>query len=1707
MASNTRIPKRARSELMEFIRLDSPDAKEILRESQRTNLIEKNTERIFRTISMCLVRNTNLVRRYERRRKSLRDQGRKPKELEDRLLFAEESWPEIQKVCRLGPNCEKTRNVLGDSQFGLHLNRNYDILLRYTACTKAEGIRFLLVFKAMFGKVKSVTPNLTDQYQRSIEPTPNYDTHISVIKPDADMGICDAQDHNLAYLYEYDEETTLPSMSPSQILPFAVISLQRTEEKIIGPLRTPWSKLRKKRQLSSFNHTFKQQLSEEAHTTPISNIGVSLNTDLSSTAPKGKVADISVDNINACSKREITNSNSLDNVSTLASNKNAKRKSPKSSRGSTQRSVMKVSGDRPKSVEQEKTDKGPLYADVDCAQQDESDLQYTEYFCDPPLEQKSSDDTNMYLEIENSSPTQHASPPPTEPSSDKSLIIHRLKELEQEIQTKQRKLHELRQSRHLSARSRDSITSDEDLSVEDFVTEQIAMASKMMELSEESEQPLDLSKASTIQFDNKFKDESVSTTDRNVSIFTLDERLQQNAHIDGNHENEEMLNIQSNNDCSGITLAGNINKLHLKINVDSDQNNCGELNHDIPTPTLDEPQDMCWIDTAQTVVVSAGPLNKCRNNWDTRGSTVGKETDTEVRREIKRNDSVDSTSRSQTDVSMPSSSKKCSDFYENYIKKKKRTMADHFKPKEISNVSAGALQHSDQCNMIVMGLGDTENSHWHHTSAVKPNVSETVDQQPMEENEQSTNNVSPQAELCYYNNNCKVLNWRDPILNKVATLESESTNSNKFVPQANGEDTTQSSKVDIECIAEECYEDGHKKHEDIPDHAGPIQYESDKVKCSKIQRDSDIEDKHSVLASPVCDNNTSPSCDETSENVLNEMQVDPESNNCQSNARHNVDKTLSTDVKKALQDLGDAIKEIQKKVIETDDSKSSSIISSPIEVEVEMDTSLNTMFIQENQGQQAISTIVTDRLVRQNRDNATTKVPTVIEVSCVNMQKDVSENGAMDTDLRNECTSMLDVNDAVITPMKSVDSNTKSENLEDNRPIQFELKAKDKVEDLNCDDFTPKNQGFSSFLQDAGCQSGFEALSKVIFRDGEAIRGKNQQKADNPPIVVKTEAPDSYFDEKSMQMDSIEDDSVRKVYITNASREKERTAHTISNEFILSQEIEKTLSEIKNDTNISHQLYSPENSSFQEKEAKTIKLENIQLSPSHRPRSSGRSRSRSKSTTVSIASDLQRKSHYRPREVSPIRDPSFVPFHEKGKILKKYFKNKRKRFGLKWVGRKRSPSGFRVRAVHKAKLTLYKNFVSQGPSVKKRTDTRRVVKVEKRDSDANDRNSWKSKYSHKKAFFRNSSKDVAESKFQERGLRSCTNRQTVRPWHRTGTIPDNLIIDRHGMIISTTSQSNRSESRFRNNSRFGRRVCDESVLNKHQSTRRSFLEHSESTNRSDLPSSEATLSKAMTSLLKRVLFDGPRNDGSTEDKMADMIFEMMKRVTRKDNEQSSTLGIDHISREETRGFEELPVDYYPELSSAVRSDRSRDRSRSKESYSGNWERREVYIDSKSSISCDSRGYTDHRRSYMQTSDERKNHEERYYNRTENWYDRTDRNENPRFGDRFDDRGWDRGRERWDNTTDNFNTFSRSNLSESHDKRPFQRDDGRYSSRSFNLNASHLRTGKDFSSGKGFRNSDFHNQSYSRKFEKYASERKYHHRNRNRKSSRNAKEML
>ena len=81
------------------------------------------------------------------------NQGRSAEETKDTMLFVAEGWGNVLKICKFGIRCqEKKRNVLGDTQYGIHCNRNYDILVRFMAFKNFQQAKFIVVFKVLIFK-------------------------------------------------------------------------------------------------------------------------------------------------------------------------------------------------------------------------------------------------------------------------------------------------------------------------------------------------------------------------------------------------------------------------------------------------------------------------------------------------------------------------------------------------------------------------------------------------------------------------------------------------------------------------------------------------------------------------------------------------------------------------------------------------------------------------------------------------------------------------------------------------------------------------------------------------------------------------------------------------------------------------------------------------------------------------------------------------------------------------------------------------------------------------------------------------------------------------------------------------------------------------------------------------------------------------------------------------------------------------------------------------------------------------------------------------------------------------------------------------------------------------------------------------------------------------------------------------------------------
>ncbi|XP_022316094.2 uncharacterized protein LOC111119854 isoform X4 [Crassostrea virginica] len=222
--------------MLHEVELNSLDVSNLLWDIQKTCVSSEDVEHFWEIKQVWLVKNKELEERYEKKRKLMKSLGRTDLEVQDDLLFTAEGQRNVQLICESGPRChEKKNNVLGDTQYGIHMNRHYDILTRFMVFKNFQQANYIVISRAMLGRVKKVKPFLTGEYG-CIAPTPNYDCHVAEDDLDlTSMDLTDAIAYNFVYMYEYDEESILPMSYPRHVLPIAVLRLQRTRNRLVRP--------------------------------------------------------------------------------------------------------------------------------------------------------------------------------------------------------------------------------------------------------------------------------------------------------------------------------------------------------------------------------------------------------------------------------------------------------------------------------------------------------------------------------------------------------------------------------------------------------------------------------------------------------------------------------------------------------------------------------------------------------------------------------------------------------------------------------------------------------------------------------------------------------------------------------------------------------------------------------------------------------------------------------------------------------------------------------------------------------------------------------------------------------------------------------------------------------------------------------------------------------------------------------------------------------------------------------------------------------------------------------------------------------------------------------------------------------------------------------------------------------------------------------
>ncbi|XP_039076552.1 testis-expressed protein 15 [Hyaena hyaena] len=177
-----------------------------------------------------LVHNENLEKKFTSKRSEMRESGRHGRELEEHFCFLALTQNDVAEIYQNGISTRaSTLKILGNPRLGIYVFRHVDIALNY-AHSRSITVESIIIFKVLFGKVKKIQPSL-DKNKVSLDPSPNFDCHMSRSIPSLKDTI-ELQAYNSAvYFYEYNI-LSKPVDKPRHCLPYAIVTVKFIGQKV-----------------------------------------------------------------------------------------------------------------------------------------------------------------------------------------------------------------------------------------------------------------------------------------------------------------------------------------------------------------------------------------------------------------------------------------------------------------------------------------------------------------------------------------------------------------------------------------------------------------------------------------------------------------------------------------------------------------------------------------------------------------------------------------------------------------------------------------------------------------------------------------------------------------------------------------------------------------------------------------------------------------------------------------------------------------------------------------------------------------------------------------------------------------------------------------------------------------------------------------------------------------------------------------------------------------------------------------------------------------------------------------------------------------------------------------------------------------------------------------------------------------------------------
>ncbi|KAF7236457.1 Protein TASOR, partial [Varanus komodoensis] len=173
-----------------------------------------------------ILHNKFLEDEFVAKRTKLREEGKQDKELASFLVVSKDK---VSTICQSGLRVGHAKGELnimkelGNPRLGVYLFRYVDVALNY-AFMYSFPVENIIVFRVLLGKVKKIQPP-KGKKNVALDPTPNFDCHMSRNHPSLKDSLEDQAIDSLVYFYEYSE-LSRPVNKPRQCLPYAVIKVR-----------------------------------------------------------------------------------------------------------------------------------------------------------------------------------------------------------------------------------------------------------------------------------------------------------------------------------------------------------------------------------------------------------------------------------------------------------------------------------------------------------------------------------------------------------------------------------------------------------------------------------------------------------------------------------------------------------------------------------------------------------------------------------------------------------------------------------------------------------------------------------------------------------------------------------------------------------------------------------------------------------------------------------------------------------------------------------------------------------------------------------------------------------------------------------------------------------------------------------------------------------------------------------------------------------------------------------------------------------------------------------------------------------------------------------------------------------------------------------------------------------------------------------------